>query len=67
MDSLNKCAYCPHPAASGHLLCDFHADWECCCNLVEDEYGGSIPESAVVSRMISWGWRLPVILARRNV
>lgn len=51
------CSYCPTSVGyTTGVLCAFHADWECACNLVEDLCEGSIPDGLVVARMIEWGW-----------
>lgn len=62
-----ECNYCPEPAAPELApceLCGFHADWEAACNLVEDEYGGSIYGWAVVNQMHAWGWAPEAIDSR---
>lgn len=51
------CRYCPNPAHEDSVLCGFHLDWECACNIVEDECGGSTPGSYVVYKMVEdFGW-----------
>jgi hypothetical protein len=35
---------------------DFYMDWECACNLCEDEHGGSVFGWWVERWMLSHGW-----------
>lgn len=63
------CRYCDQPVhefedGQPNLLCDFHTDWECACNLSEDEFNGSTFGWYVEQKMAEWGWTPEQIKAR---
>lgn len=65
MPKPTTCRYCDHPAAADFPLCDFCTDWECACNLCEDELGGSIFGPWVVNWMVTHGWTHAQVKERR--